>query len=227
MMSKFIRTQAFVLRRIDYGEADRILNLITPLGQISAIARGVRKSKSKLGGGIEMLSLVDLVLVDGRGEMKTVTSARLVQYFDQILTDYDRLTFAHLVLKQISGASREINGGDWFEIVREVLVALNQPATDFALIQAWFYLRLASESGETLNLISDVEGEVLRADVKYCYDCENKALRRSAAGVLATNHIKLLRLLLSSPLSIVLKVKDVADFSEALLAVARVHAAVN
>lgn len=226
-MPKFVRTQAFVLRRTNYGEADRILNLITPLGQISAIARGARKSKSKLAGGIEMFSLVDLVLVDGRGEMKTITSARLECYFDQILADYDRLTFAYLVLRQISQASREINGGEWFAIVKEVLSALNQLTTDFALIQTWFYLRLASESGEALNLVSDVEGEALKSAAKYIYDHKNKALRLSATGGLTADHIKLLRLLLSSPLSIALKVKNTVDFSETLLSVARAHAAVN
>ena len=49
-----IKTLAYVLRRTNYGEADRILNIITPNGKISAIAKGARKEKSKLAGGIEM-----------------------------------------------------------------------------------------------------------------------------------------------------------------------------
>ena len=55
-----IRTLGYVLRRTNYGEADRILNIITPEGKISAIAKGVRKEKSKLAGGIEMFSRIDL-----------------------------------------------------------------------------------------------------------------------------------------------------------------------
>ena len=43
-----IKTLAYVIRRTNYGEADRIINLITPEGKISAIAKGVRKEKSKL-----------------------------------------------------------------------------------------------------------------------------------------------------------------------------------
>ncbi|HRQ86596.1 MAG TPA: recombination protein O N-terminal domain-containing protein, partial [Candidatus Saccharibacteria bacterium] len=46
------RTRAIILRRTNYGEADRILQLLTPEGRKSAIARGVRKEKSKLAGGI-------------------------------------------------------------------------------------------------------------------------------------------------------------------------------
>lgn len=46
-----VKTLAYVMRRTNYGEADRILNLITPEGKMSAIAKGVRKEKSKLAGG--------------------------------------------------------------------------------------------------------------------------------------------------------------------------------
>ena len=56
--NKDIRTKAFVLKRTNYREADRILNLITPEGKISAIARGARREKSKLAGGIEMFCLI-------------------------------------------------------------------------------------------------------------------------------------------------------------------------
>ena len=55
--SKDLRTKAIVLRRTDYGEADRILQLLTPSGKRSVIARGVRKEKSKLAGGIELFSV--------------------------------------------------------------------------------------------------------------------------------------------------------------------------
>lgn len=49
-----LRTQAIVLRRTNYGESDRILNLLTPEGKVSVIARGVRKEKSRLAGSIEL-----------------------------------------------------------------------------------------------------------------------------------------------------------------------------
>lgn len=52
MPNKDIRTLGIVLRRTNYGEADRILNILTPSGKITAIAKGVRKSRSKLAGRI-------------------------------------------------------------------------------------------------------------------------------------------------------------------------------
>ena len=49
------RTEAIILRRTNYGEADRVISLITPdRGKISGIAKGVRKPKSKLAGGLEL-----------------------------------------------------------------------------------------------------------------------------------------------------------------------------
>ena len=48
---------AIVLRRTDFGEADRIVNLLTSEGKISAIARGARRQKSKLAGGIEIFAV--------------------------------------------------------------------------------------------------------------------------------------------------------------------------
>ena len=59
------KTLAIVLRRTDFGEADRIVNLLTPSGKVSAMARGVRKPKSKLAGGIEVFALNEVVLIEG------------------------------------------------------------------------------------------------------------------------------------------------------------------
>ena len=53
-----LRTEAIILRRTNYGEADRILNMLTPQhGKVSAIAKGVRKAKSKLAGGLELFAV--------------------------------------------------------------------------------------------------------------------------------------------------------------------------
>src|SRR3954452_17895971 len=75
-----VKTQAVVLRSIRYGEADRIVHLYTPhRGRVSAIAKGVRRSRSRFGGGLEPFFRLDLVLHEGRGEVFTVTSAEPVE----------------------------------------------------------------------------------------------------------------------------------------------------
>ncbi|HMM62356.1 MAG TPA: DNA repair protein RecO, partial [Candidatus Saccharibacteria bacterium] len=87
------RTRAIVLRRTNYGEADRILQLLTPDGKRSVMARGVRREKSKLAGGIELFAISDVVIGEGKGELGVLTSSRLVQFYGNILKDFDRMQF--------------------------------------------------------------------------------------------------------------------------------------
>jgi DNA repair protein RecO (recombination protein O) len=68
-----------VLRTIRYGEADRVLHLYTPQrGRLAAIAKGVRRPKSRFGGRLEPFFRLDLVLYEGRSELLTVTAAETV-----------------------------------------------------------------------------------------------------------------------------------------------------
>jgi DNA repair protein RecO (recombination protein O) len=73
------KTEAVVLRTFRYGEADRILHLYTAeRGRVGAIAKGVRRVKSRFGGRLEPLFRVNLVLHQGRGELCTVTQVETV-----------------------------------------------------------------------------------------------------------------------------------------------------
>jgi DNA repair protein RecO (recombination protein O) len=76
------KTEAVVLRSIRYGEADRVLHLYTEdRGRVGAVAKGVRRVKSRLGGRLEPLSRVRLVLHEGRGELCTVSQADTVHAY--------------------------------------------------------------------------------------------------------------------------------------------------
>jgi DNA repair protein RecO (recombination protein O) len=73
------RTEAVVLRSMRFGEADRILHLYTPMrGRVGAIAKGVRRTRSRFGGRLEPFSRVDLQLHEGRSDLLTVTGADTV-----------------------------------------------------------------------------------------------------------------------------------------------------
>ncbi|HYF27492.1 MAG TPA: DNA repair protein RecO, partial [Baekduia sp.] len=75
-MSRALKTEAVVLRSLRYGEADRILHLYTPdRGRLSAIAKGVRRTRSRFGGRLEPFGRVALVLHEGRSDLLTVTAA--------------------------------------------------------------------------------------------------------------------------------------------------------
>jgi len=73
------KTEAVVLRSIRYGEADRVLHLYSAdRGRVGAVAKGARRVRSRLGGRLEPMSRVKLVLHSGRGELCTVTAADTV-----------------------------------------------------------------------------------------------------------------------------------------------------
>jgi DNA repair protein RecO (recombination protein O) len=75
-VSGALKTEGIVLRGIRYGEADRVLHVYTPdRGRVSAIAKGVRRAKSRFGGRLEPFFRLNLVLYEGRSELLTVTSA--------------------------------------------------------------------------------------------------------------------------------------------------------
>jgi DNA repair protein RecO (recombination protein O) len=79
MSSRAVKTEAVVLRSMRYGEADRILQLYTPgRGRVSAIAKGVRRTRSRFGGRLEPFFRLRIELHEGRGELLTVTGAQTV-----------------------------------------------------------------------------------------------------------------------------------------------------
>lgn len=78
-MPGLIKTEGIVLRSLRYGEADRILHLYTEdRGRVSAMAKGVRRARSRFGGRLEPFSRVALMLHEGRSELMTVTGADTV-----------------------------------------------------------------------------------------------------------------------------------------------------
>ena len=80
MAGRTYRTEAVVLRSIRFGEADSVLHLYTlARGRVGAVAKGVRRTRSRFGGRLEPFSHVDLSLHQGAGELQTVTGADLVR----------------------------------------------------------------------------------------------------------------------------------------------------
>ena len=79
MAGRAVKTEAVVLRSMRYGEADRILHLYTPdRGRVGAIAKGVRRARSRFGGRLEPFFRLRIELHEGRGELLTVTGAQTV-----------------------------------------------------------------------------------------------------------------------------------------------------
>lgn len=222
---KTTRTRAIVLRRTNYGEADRIVQLLTPEGRRSVMARGVRREKSKLAGGVELLAINDVVIGEGKGDLGVLTSARLVQFYGHIMEDYDRLQFVYFVIKEVARASEMVDEPEWYELLAEILMALDARTIPLALTETWFYLRFAAVMGHELNLERDTAGERLGADATYRYDVSEQGLRAVQGGELGAEHIKLLRLIAAKSLKVLSQVGGTDDILPGCLQVARAHAA--
>lgn len=206
-----VRTRAIVLRRTNYGEADRILKLLTPDGQISVMARGVRREKSKLAGAIELFGVSDITVHTGRGELGVLTGARLEQFYQNILSDYDRLQFGYEAINAVSKASDSIDEPAWFDILEQIYKGLDAMNVPLQLTQTWFYLRYAEITGYELSLERDVSGNKLDAEKRYMYDVSEKGLRLSEQGDITADHIKFMRLIAAKPLMTVAQVGGVED----------------
>ncbi len=201
------KTLAIVLRRTDFGEADRIINLLTPNGKQVAIARGVRKPKSKLAGGIEFFSLNEVVLIEGKSEMKTLSSARMCEFFGEILKDFERTDFAYQAIKKVSNLCEHIESAEFFEILLKVFRSLNDFEVSLDLVRKWFILKIAEFSGDEINLETDKNGKKLQANLRYDFDFYDKVFVESFSGKFDANDIKFLRLMVSSEPKVVSKIK--------------------
>lgn len=221
------RTRAIVLRRTNYGEADRILQLLTPHGRRAVMARGVRKEKSKLAGGIELFAVSDVVIGQGKGELGVLTSARLVQFYRHILDDYDRMQFGYEMLKAVTRASELVDEPDWYDVASQVLAALDVASVDTRLTRTWFYVQYAELLGHALGLQYDVDGSRLSEKNMYRYDVTEKGFKQTANGSVGAEHIKLLRLIATKPLNKLAQIGGLELILDDCLLLAREHAAIE
>ncbi len=191
-----VKTNAIVLRRTNYGESDRILQLLTADGRkISAMARGVRKEKSKLAGAVELFSLTQVTLHTGKSDLSILTSAKLETFYGDILNDYDRLQFGYEVLKKIGRLSEHTHEPLLYDVTLTALASLNQPKIDLRIIRAWFYLQVADISGHGLNLSRDHNNKPLLETEKYRFDIAEMSFIVDPRGNFTADHLKLLKVL--------------------------------
>jgi len=159
---RVFRTDAIVLRRMDLGEADRLLTLFTPQhGKLRVVAKGVRRPGSKKAGHLEPFTLVNLLLARGR-ELDIITQAEAVRTFPQIRTDLLRLGLAAYVVELIDRFG--VQEGDslgLFELAADTMDRLDrEPLPEVAL--RYFQIRL-------LDLVG------YRPELFRCVSCSNQA----------------------------------------------------
>lgn len=217
MLNKDIKTVGLVLRRTNYGEADRILNVITPEGKMALIAKGVRKAKARMAGAVEMFTISELVVHFGRGEMGTLTGAKMIRHYRNIMKDLARLELASEILKRVNTVSDNVDDTkEYFRITEQSLEALDS-GVDMEIIETWAVLNLRRVMGEELNLYRDIAGDKLKVDAKYYWNSMEGAFEVNEQGDYGADEIKLLRLMQVTELKTVQRIKcDKKTMREAL-----------
>ena len=209
---KQLVTTGIVLSRIDYGEADRILTLLTPeQGKLRLMAKGVRRIKSKLAGGIELFSVTQITYIQGRGDMGTLVSSRLLKYYQNIVKDIDRTMLGYDLIKQLNKATEDQPEAEYFEILEQAFTALDDARIELDIIKAWFTAQLLGQAGYSPNLQTDTSGAKLVADGQYSFNFDDMAFMLKPDAPFTADHIKLLRLLFhGNPPHILQKIEQVS-----------------
>jgi DNA repair protein RecO (recombination protein O) len=196
------KTQAIVLRQRKLGEADKIVTLYTShQGKLDAVAKGVRRTKSRLAGHLEPLTHGTYLLAEGR-DLDIVTQAETVDAYPALREDLERLSRGLYCAELVDRLTPERSEGNpIFRLLAETLGHLNSMA-DFELAPRRFELRLLGELGyqpslgECANCGSRLEPvtNYWSADAggAVCPRCADDSLRLAP---LSLNALKLLRLL--------------------------------
>jgi DNA repair protein RecO (recombination protein O) len=188
-------TTGTVLARTDFQEADRIVTVLTPdHGKVRLIAKGVRRPRSKLAGGIELFSVSNLTFLESRSELKTLVSSRLITHYGDIVKDIRRTMLGYDLLKRINRVTEDAAGQEFFDLLQKTLSGLNDLELTLDMIELWFDMQLLAVTGHTPNLKTDTEGKKLEPAETYLFEFDAMAFRQQKGAPYDANHIKLLRL---------------------------------
>jgi DNA repair protein RecO (recombination protein O) len=153
-----VKTEAIVLRSIRYGEADRILHLYSKTrGRLGAIAKGVRKPRSRFGGRLEPFFRLDLVLHEGRGDLLTVTGVATVDGYPRLRSSGQALgagaRACDSVLRLLDAAEPNPPA---YNLLCRYLALLDDPSREAPTLEAAlsFRLKLALAAGFAPELAS-------------------------------------------------------------------------
>ncbi len=196
-MGSYRKIEAVVLNARDYGEAHKIVTLLSrEMGKIDAVAKGVRKPKSRSRGAVQWLSLSRFELYEGRG-LYTIIQGENLQRFTDIQEDLRKLAYASYLVEFLNEILPQ---GEASERVFFLLVAtlhLLNSGNSEAMVSRMFEVKLLKILGYNPELDNCVscnaplkENEVLFSVALggvLCPQCNNEdpSASRVNAGIIA------------------------------------------
>jgi DNA repair protein RecO (recombination protein O) len=224
-MDETKNSAAIILNRSDYRENDSLLTVYTKdFGKLSLVARGTKKLSSKLSGHLEPLSLVDILIIKGKG-FDYIGSALGRQAFLGIKDDLNKLYFAGFALRSFNLLVRDnqLDERLFFLLQRFLEVVDAYPEDDFSrengeLLYVFFALKLLTELGykpemhECLSCRDKVKAGKNYFNLKngglvcpVCFDkdfsmYQKQGIRPAEILTISDNCIKLMRFMMDSKL---------------------------
>ena len=204
------RSEAIVLRRTDFGEADRLLTLYSrESGKIKAIAKGARKPQSRKTGHVELFMRTKFFLAKGR-DLDIITQAEMIEAYPQLRADLVRATYASYAVELLDRFTvEEDKNVQLYDLLANVLSWLTT-AVDVLLVARFYELRLLSLTGFQPRLFQCVScDEPIQEQDQFfsaelggllCPDC--RSVDRQARPISAIA-VKVLRYLQTRPWEIV------------------------
>lgn len=202
LREKLYRSEAIVLSRLDYREADRILIVVTPArGKLDVIAKGARKAQSRLGPQLDYFARVNLELARGR-ELDVVRSVETIDRFPYLRENLDAFGHASYFVELVKNLTQpREEHRDVYDLLARSLVLLNQKVDPW-VIARHFEMALLTALGyrpelfQCVNCKRPIEPEVNAFSAELggmlCPHCRNED---PASIPLSLNAQKYLRLL--------------------------------
>ena len=187
------RTEAIVLSRRDFGESDRLLKLFTPdYGKISAVAKGARKPKSKVGGHIELFARSDVLIHKGRS-LDILVQAELVEPYLGLREDLRRAAYANYAAELLDRftADEDVAQAELFALLHQSLRRIAE-AADPRLAARFYELHLLDLAGFRPELMECVATrQPLRPEAQFFSNGEGGVVSQSAAAQIGSPLVSL------------------------------------
>ncbi len=222
------QTEAIIIKKTKYGEAGRILTLFTPqLGKIHAVAKGVRRPKSKLSGHLELLTYSQVSLARGHN-LDTVTGSQTINAFLPLKNDLDLTSYALYVCELTDQFTVEhMENAGVFALVLATLQRLGQPSNK-EIVLRYFEMQLLNNTGYRPELQQCVTCHKSLEPVTNCFSataggmlCPACSQNQSFLYSLSVNALKIMRLLQNGDFDTAVKLKLTPQLAHELQEVIR------
>lgn len=215
------QTEAIIIKKIKLGEADRILTLYTPdYGKVEAVAKGVRRPKSKMAGHLELLTHSQIRLARGRN-LDTIIGSQTIDSFMPLKNDLWLTSYGLYAAELVNQFTIDrVSSPPLFNLLLETLRSLSE-ANNFELTLRYFELHLLEIVGYRPQLQECVSCQMQLEPITnaFCSSaggilCPNCKLTHPSAFSISVDALKVLRLLQKSDFEVVNRLKISLELSQ-------------